>query len=258
MKSIHVTKDLENPIVVDEDLEKLEIKLDRGKRAEVVHYKKTPKQETKIILEPNSQLDYYAIQKQVQDNSSTGEAELKENAKLNLIQTDVGSGRTSNNFTIKLLGRKAEANVISLFHGREQDEAEVSIRVDHVAEETKSNLYSRGIITNKAKNTYKGLIKIHKTAKNAEGRQESQTLTLEEAEAYATPELEIDNNQVACSHASSVGQIDRGKIFYLMSRGLSEKEAEQLIVKGFYEPAFKKIWKEEMKEEIKKLIEERI
>lgn len=255
-KTIHIKEQLDKPILV-EGFGKVRIVVNEGLNAEVVHHK-TNENDVSIELGKNSKLDYYAIQNINENNKSIGLAELGENSILNMVQTDFGNVETLNEFRVMLNGKNAKANVINIFHGRNESKSEIRTIAEHVAEETKSNLYARGIITNKAKNTYKGLVKIHKAAKNSEGHQESSTLTFEDAEAYAIPELEIDNNEVACSHGSSVGRVDEEKIFYLTSRGLSEEEANQLIIKGFYEPVLVKISKEDVRDRIRKLIEERI
>ena len=77
-------------------------------------------------------------------------------------------------------------------------------------------------------------------------------------EANAIPQLLIGNNEVRCTHGATIGQIDRNKIFYLMSRGLSEEEAKQTLVKGFFTPLIEKISNEKIKDYIELIVEQRL
>ena len=137
-------------------------------------------------------------------------------------------------------GENAEVNCISLFSASKSSKWEINNEAIHNARSTKSNLLTKGITKDFSKVLAKGLVKISKGAENSEGYQKTESLILG-GEAYAIPNLEIDNDNVKCSHGSSISYIDDKKLFYLMSRGLTEEEAVDQIVKGFFDSAVDKI-----------------
>ena len=108
---------------------------------------------------------------------------------------------------------------------------------EHAAPRTTSDLLFKGAVQDTAKSVYTGLIKIHNNAKGSVAYQTNRNLTLSHgAWAESVPNLEIETNDVKCSHASTVGPIDEDQLFYLMSRGMTEDEAMAMVVRGFVEP----------------------
>ena len=90
-------------------------------------------------------------------------------------------------------------------------------------------------MTGQAQSVYTGLIRVAETAPGTDAYQTNRNLKLsDDAWAYSVPNLEIEQNQVSCSHASTVGEIDEQQRFYLESRGVPSTEAEQLLVSGFF------------------------
>ena len=83
-------------------------------------------------------------------------------------------------------------------------------------------------------------------------------LLSDKAYAEAIPNLEIENNDVKCSHGATISQIDEDKLFYMTSRGINEKDAKRVIIEGFFEPIIVNIDEEELREEMQNIISERI
>ena len=107
---------------------------------------------------------------------------------------------------------------------------------EHVAPRTTSDLLFKGAVQDTAKSVYTGLIKIHKDAKGSVAFQTNRNLTLSEgAWAESVPNLDIETNDVKCSHASTVGPIDEDQLFYLESRGVHPDVAQRLVVLGFFD-----------------------
>jgi len=120
----------------------------------------------------------------------------------------------------------------------------------HKNHHTNSDIITKGVIMDSAKALSRGLVRIEQNAPHSNGYEQQDALLLsEEAEADAIPNLEILNNDVKCSHGSTVGKIDEEKIFYLMSRGLSEKESKILIALSYFPQI------EEIQEKIKATLE---
>ena len=104
-----------------------------------------------------------------------------------------------------------------------------------MAPHTRSNLEFRGAVDDNSRSIYTGLIRIEKDARAVEAFQTNRTIKLSEtAWAESVPNLEIENNDVKCSHASAVGPIDAEQQFYLESRGVPTAIAERLVVQGFF------------------------
>jgi Fe-S cluster assembly protein SufD len=106
---------------------------------------------------------------------------------------------------------------------------------DHHAPQTDSELLFTGAVADSARSVYSGLIRIRRGARRADARQTNNNLVLSEgAHADSVPNLDIDENDVRCSHASTVGPIDEEQRYYLESRGVEPAAAERLIVRGFF------------------------
>lgn len=96
---------------------------------------------------------------------------------------------------------------------------------------------TRTVLDGSAKAVYRGLIRIEKGADRTVSHQHSDTLLLgDESRADAVPELEIENDDVQCSHGATIGQIDKDKLFYMMSRGIDAHTAKRQVIKGFFLP----------------------
>ena len=107
---------------------------------------------------------------------------------------------------------------------------------DHVAPRTTSDLLFKGAVQDTARSVYTGLIRIGHEARGSVAYQTNRNLTLSAgAWAESVPNLEIETNDVRCSHASSVGPVDAEQLFYLESRGVPTATAERLVVLGFFD-----------------------
>jgi len=136
-----------------------------------------------------------------------------------------------------LAGDGSSCSAGSLFFGDGEQRFDLAASAVHGGKHTSSRLTGRGVLNGRAKNISRSLIRIGKGAVGSNGFEKQDTLSLSPfAEADNIPKLEIDNNDVKCGHAATVGQVDRDKLFYLMARGLSEEAARKLLVSGFFEP----------------------
>lgn len=108
------------------------------------------------------------------------------------------------------------------------------IEIIHAAPNTSSKTDIKGVVDGSAQAFVNGTIKVLPAAKNTEAFLEERILLVSEnAKAEAVPNLEIETDQVHCSHAAAVGKIDEEEIFYLQSRGISSNSAKEIIVSGF-------------------------
>lgn len=136
---------------------------------------------------------------------------------------------------IRLAGEGASATIVAGFLGSKKSIV-FNTKVIHEAPKTKSFTLLRGVFRNTSIFENDGLVKIAKGAVGSDGYFASKILLFDNAKGKSIPSLEIDENDLKAGHASTVGRPDAEQIFYLRSRGLSEKEAVELIVTGFFRP----------------------
>ncbi|MGE5619241.1 MAG: Fe-S cluster assembly protein SufD [Sphingomonadaceae bacterium] len=130
---------------------------------------------------------------------------------------------------------------------------------DHLAPNTTSDLLYKAALADRARSEYSGMIRVHKDAQRTDAYQANRNLVLSEhARADSMPKLEIEANDVRCTHGATVGPIDEEQVFYLMARGLPREAAERMIVRGFFEPVMERIPLETVKERIREAIDAKL
>jgi Fe-S cluster assembly protein SufD len=136
----------------------------------------------------------------------------------------------------RLVGRGASTRQVALYFADGDQMHDFRTTQHHVAPRTTSDLLFKGAVQDRARSVYTGLIKIRHDAGGSSAFQTNRTLTLSDgAWAESVPNLEIETNDVKCSHASTVGPIDDEQRFYLESRGIPPEIAERLVVLGFFD-----------------------
>lgn len=169
--------------------------------------------------------------------------------------TDVGQGATFHGYQAalggdyarsradcRLSGRGATGNLSAVYFGEAGQMLDFRTFQDHVAPDTTSNLLFKGAVGGRSKAVYTGLIKVEKGARGTNAFQTNRNLKLSDhAWAESVPNLEIENNDVRCSHASTVGPVDEDQRFYLESRGVPTAVAERLIVAGFFDEVLERV-----------------
>ncbi len=127
-----------------------------------------------------------------------------------------------------------EDQLMVIFAGRGNDQIDLDLSCIHRAPATRGRITVRGILRDQAFARVRGLIKIEKRAQRSEDFLEERTLLLDEgARVEVLPYLEIEADDVRASHAVATGMVDQDQLFYLRSRGISEKQATNLLVVGF-------------------------
>jgi Fe-S cluster assembly protein SufD len=137
---------------------------------------------------------------------------------------------------VKVVGRGASTRQVAIYFADGTQMHDFRTKQDHAAPKSHSDLLFKGAVQDHAKSVYTGLIKIRNEAKGSQAFQTNRNLTLSEgAWAESVPNLDIETNDVKCSHASTVGPIDEDQRFYLESRGVRPEVAERLVVLGFFD-----------------------
>jgi Fe-S cluster assembly protein SufD len=141
-----------------------------------------------------------------------------------------------------LAGSGAESDLTAVYFGDGDQMLDFRTLQDHDAPNTRSDLLFKGAVEDTAQSVYSGLIRIRRDAQKSVAFQTNRNLVLTEgAEAKSVPNLEIEADDVKCSHASTVGPVDDDQLYYLATRGVPPEEAERLIVLGFFDDVFDRL-----------------
>jgi Fe-S cluster assembly scaffold protein SufB len=150
----------------------------------------------------------------------------------------------------------ATSENVEVVFGSDAQRFDTISNITHMGSNTSGHAISKGVVRDKARLVFKGMIRICKDAKNSRAYLAEHGMILgKEARADAIPGLEIENNEVKATHSASVAQINEEQIFYLMSRGLAEDEAKRLIIVGFFEPIVDRIPVPEVARRIRRIIQ---
>jgi Fe-S cluster assembly protein SufD len=134
----------------------------------------------------------------------------------------------------QLAGPGAHGTVTGAYASRGRQHLDFDTLQEHAAPDTTSDLAFRGILADRSSAVWRGMIKVDPGAQRTDAFQESRNLLLSKrAHADAIPGLEILANDVRCTHAAAIAQIDRDQLFYLRSHGLSAPDANRLVIEGF-------------------------
>ena len=188
-------------------------------------------------------------------NLNTKRALVYRNATVEWINGNLGSGTTMLYPCSILLEEGARSDSLGIaFAGKDQNQ-DTGSKVIHIAPNTSSTIKAKSISKDGGISSYRGYVKVMPKAKNTACSVQCDALLIDDQSTSNTyPFMKIDSNKVDIAHEATVGKIGEEELFYLMSRGLSEEQAMQMIVSGFIEPIVKQL-PLEYAVELNKLIE---
>ena len=207
-------------------------------------------------LEKNSILKNYKIDQFENDNIRYMFNNIKQssNSVSETFYLSKGSIFSKNEIFCDLKGEHSSAFVNGIFSLNKSKHHEIKAKINHLVENTKSYQLVKSVLENKSRSVYQGKIYVDSKAQKTDGYQLSKAILVDETTEFnAKPELEIYADDVKCSHGSASGSLDENSIFYLMSRGLSYKEARELLINGFLVEVINQITDEPIKKLIKNL-----
>ncbi len=163
-------------------------------------------------------------------------------ATLRSFQASLGGSYARAQTDSILTGQGGSTQLLAAFFGDGSQMHDFRTLQEHAAPRTTSDLVFKGAVADTSRSVYNGLIKMRNGAKGASAFQTNRNLVLSDgAHADSVPNLEIEENDVRCSHASAVGPVDEEQRFYLESRGVPAKVAERLILLGFFAELLEKV-----------------
>jgi len=169
-------------------------------------------------------------------------AHLDRDTLLNTLLVTLGGDFSRTWKECTLAGEGAESYMFGLYFSHGDQRFEHWTLQDHVAPHTTSDLLYKGALTDKSQALYYGTIHIRPKAFRSNAYQANRNLALSpNARALPNPQLEIENNDVRCTHGATVGRVDETHLFYLQSRGIPREVAQRLIVFGFFNEVLDKV-----------------
>jgi Fe-S cluster assembly protein SufB len=191
-----------------------------------------------VIALAGAKVRYTTIQNWSNDvyNLVTKRAHAHENATVEWIDANTGSRLTMKYPSIYLRGKNATADIISVAVAGKGQHQDTGAKAVHLAPNTRSRIVSKSVSKDGGRTSYRGHLKVAPGATNVVASVRCDALMLDDQSRSDTyPYIDIQEDDTSMSHEATVGRISQEQVFYLMSRGLTENEAQNLIVQGFLE-----------------------
>jgi FeS assembly protein SufD len=256
--------DLENPTVIDNNIIIAE---ENCELTVVIDYTTLDEIEafhngvTKVYAKENAVVNIIKIQR-MNDKSYHFDSHVAYSgysAKVNWIQVELGAKNSVTNYVSNLNEVSSEANINSVYLADGDRSIDLSYHMNHRGRRSISNIETRGALKDKSKKVFRGTLDFKRGASKSKGSEEEFVILLDKTvKSDAIPLLLCEEDDVEGMHAASAGQIDSDKLFYLMSRGLDEKEAKKLIIEASFTPIIDKIPLEDLREAITEEVHRRI
>ena len=180
-------------------------------------------------------------------------------ARLDTLNVALGGTTTRVDLNARLLGPGSNSDMLGLYFGDEDQHFDFNTSQDHVAPNAGSDLLYKGALDGASRAAFRGIIRVHKGAQRTDAYQKIRNILLSpHARADSLPNLEIEADDVKCSHGATVGQLDDEARFYLMSRGLSRTQAERLVVLGFLSEVLSRLPLGGVSEKVTRVIQEKL
>ena len=214
-----------------------------------------------LIVKPGANLQYFHLQDYAQNvwHFTSQAALLEKDASLTWLVGTLGSQTTKAFLDCKMLGTGTNAALLGFFFGDGKQHFDQHTFQNHIVGHSTSDLLYKGALKDNAYSVFRGLIRVNPAAQRSDAYQANRNILLSEhSHADSIPELEIEANDVRCTHGATVGPIDPEQVFYLMARGIPRAEAEQLITEGFFDPLMQKIPLESVRDELTAAIKTKI
>jgi Fe-S cluster assembly protein SufD len=216
---------------------------------------------TEVIANDNAKVAYGAV-----DNLTSGlttyvnrRGIAKRDARIEWALGLMNDGNTVSENVTNLLGDGSYGDTKMVVVGRGKQKQNFTTKIVHFGKNSEGYILKHGVMKEEASSIFNGIGKIEHGASKSNAEQESRVLMLsEKARGDANPILLIDEDDVTAGHAASVGRVDPLQLYYLMSRGIPQKEAERLVIHGFLAPVVKQLPIEGVKKQLVEVIERKV
>jgi Fe-S cluster assembly protein SufD len=216
---------------------------------------------TEIVVGQNATLRYVAAQGLSEKGwvFGTQRAVVDRDGAFDWVALGFGSARGKVRMETQLRGAGASAKVTGAYAGQGRQHLDFDTTQEHAAPNTTSDLAFRGVLGGRSTAVWRGMIKVDPGAQGTDAFQESRNLLLSKrAHADAIPGLEILANDVRCTHAAAIAQIDRDQLFYLMTHGLQREQARRLVIEGFLQALVERFAQGPLRDSVADALERRL
>jgi Fe-S cluster assembly protein SufD len=216
---------------------------------------------TEVWVGPGANLRYVTAQGLGERSwvFATQRAEVERDASFDWVALGFGSSRGKVRMETRLAGPGSSARVTGAYAGNGSQHLDFDTTQEHAAPNTTSDLAFRGVLEESATAVWRGMIRVDPGAQQTDAFQESRNLLLSKsAHADAIPGLEIEADDVRCTHAAAVAQIDAEQLHYLRSHGLALDQAKRLIIEGFLEALVERLDQGPVKAAVSVALERRL
>lgn len=213
---------------------------------------------TDIVAGENSRINYVALQRLSSSDRQVqiGSTKVNAGASVKAALINLGAAWVRNENVSHMLGEGSRSDMLALNLATGTDEVDQRTLQLHEVEHTESDLFYKNALYDQAKTIFDGLIVVEKGAHHTDAFQTCRNLlNSDDAEANSMPGLQIDADQVRCSHGSTAGAIDPEQLFYCSARGIPEQAARKLISFGFLHDVISRLDDEAIKEVVKAELE---
>jgi Fe-S cluster assembly protein SufD len=270
---LRLSEPIQIEVPVDEDGKAINwrtlVVVEDGGEAEVWEHWSSPSDEVDAILNSVVELSVgqgatlrYVNTQDISEKSwifATQRAQVERDGRLDWAALGFGSASGKVRMETKLAGPGSEARVTGGYAGAAGQHLDYDTTQEHAAPNTNSDLAFRGVLAAGSTAVWRGMIKVDPGAQQTDAFQESRNLLLSpEAHADAIPGLEILADDVRCTHAAAVAQVDKDQLFYLTSRGLNDEDAKSLIIEGFLESLVERLAEGPVRDSISEALETRL
>lgn len=255
----------ENPINLD--LKALENKMfcpgilviaEAGSKATIIEsYASTAKSFTnsgvQIVVEDNASVTHYRVQKDAAEafNIGTTEVTLGRDSRYDSTNINLGGAISRHDIDVKFTAEGGEAWVDGLYMLNGSQHSDTHSVIDHTVPNCVSHQTYKGVLNDHSRGVFNGKVFVRENAHGTDAQQSNKNLLLSETARVDTkPQLEIYNDDVKCSHGATVGQLEEEELFYLLTRGIPDGLARNLLTYGFAEAIIRKIGIESIKADL--------
>ena len=214
-----------------------------------------------IFVEENANLTHYRVQKDATDsfNVGTTEVTLGAGSRYDSTNINLGGAISRHDIELKFIAEGGEAFVDGLYMLNGSQHSDTHSAIDHLVPNCTSHQTYKGVLNDKSRGVFNGKVFVRANAHGTDARQSNKNLLLSnDARVDTKPQLEIDNDDVKCSHGATVGQLEEEELFYLLTRGLPDMLARNLLTYGFAEEIINKIGVNSIKAELDETVLNRL
>ena len=215
----------------------------------------------RVIANENAKLNVTIVNllNENSDNFEAIENRLEKNSKVNYTIIDIGGKTSISNYYSNIIGENADNDLKSIYLGIGEQRKDINYIAELRGTKTNIDIDVQGALKDGAKKNFKGTIDFKKGSKKAKGNENEYCMLLsDKAKSIALPMLLCTEEDVEGNHSTASGKVDMKQLFYLMTRGISYKEAVKLIVKSKFNKIIERIFDEELKNDILSEIDKRL